>query len=50
MKVYNPGGDWNPGWGVVPNYIRLVILSYAPRSTNIAGLKMEPLKMYFRIF
>ena len=18
--VHNPGGDWNPGWGVVPRY------------------------------
>ena len=23
--VHNPGGDWNPGWGVVPMYYIYIV-------------------------
>ena len=39
LKMFhNPGGDWNPGWGVDLRYIHLIIFSsgeiYMVESTN----------------
>ena len=46
--VHNPGGDWNPGWGVVPMYTYLVWWSW-PRSTAKSRHRTPNLPPFYHV-
>ena len=39
--VHNPGGDWHPGWGVVPIYCHLFLVFVFLVPLKVSGPEIE---------